>query len=399
MRGQDESMLRGILRGRFVSRWTTLLVMAVALLASPATASANVAVGISVSFGPPALPVYVQPPCPGMGYIWTPGYWAWDPDFGYFWVPGTWVLAPFPGALWTPGYWAYDDGFFWWHEGYWGPVVGYYGGIYYGFGYTGYGYYGGYWNGGRFYYNRAVNNVQTTNITTVYQKTVVNNTNVTRVSYSGGPGGVQAQPTTAQLAAVNQRRSGPVAEQTQQIRTAQSNPRLRASENKGRPEIAATPKPGQFSGGEVIRASRAGAPYRPPDLKAVRSNRSAPQAAPVESASPATRPAPKAAQPPRAEPRGRVERQAPEVERPAPSVERPAPAQEERPRMQRERVEPAPARPHPNAPRAPAERSQPEPRTERQPSLHAEQARPERQPRPQENRGHGNEHNPGKPHN
>ena len=60
-------------------------------------------VGISVSFGPPALPVYEQPLCPGDGYIWTPGYWAWDDDGGdYYWVPGTWILAPQVGFLWTP---------------------------------------------------------------------------------------------------------------------------------------------------------------------------------------------------------------------------------------------------------------------------------------------------------
>jgi hypothetical protein len=33
-------------------------------------------VRISVRFGPPALPVYEQPICPGDGYIGTPGYWA-----------------------------------------------------------------------------------------------------------------------------------------------------------------------------------------------------------------------------------------------------------------------------------------------------------------------------------
>ena len=45
-------------------------------------------VAISVSFGPPALPVYEQPLCPAEGYIWAPGYWAYDPDYGYYWVPG-----------------------------------------------------------------------------------------------------------------------------------------------------------------------------------------------------------------------------------------------------------------------------------------------------------------------
>src|SRR5579884_3207961 len=49
---------------------------------------------VSVRFGPPALPVYAQPVCPGPGYMWTPGYWAWSDDAGYYWVPGTWVVAP-----------------------------------------------------------------------------------------------------------------------------------------------------------------------------------------------------------------------------------------------------------------------------------------------------------------
>ena len=41
-------------------------------------ASAQVAVGIdfSVPIAPPELPVYVQPPIPGRGYLWTPGFWS-----------------------------------------------------------------------------------------------------------------------------------------------------------------------------------------------------------------------------------------------------------------------------------------------------------------------------------
>ena len=40
-------------------------------------------VDLSASYAPPALPVYDQPICPGDGYIWTPGYWAWGPG-GYY---------------------------------------------------------------------------------------------------------------------------------------------------------------------------------------------------------------------------------------------------------------------------------------------------------------------------
>ena len=45
-------------------------------LAGSMPASAQIAVGISVHVGPPALPVYAQPICPTEGYIWTPGFGA-----------------------------------------------------------------------------------------------------------------------------------------------------------------------------------------------------------------------------------------------------------------------------------------------------------------------------------
>jgi len=93
------------------------LLLAVMMLALAVKSSAGVF--LSVVIAPPALPVYEQPFCPGDGYIWTPGYWAYGDD-GYFWVPGTWVLAPAPGLLWTPGYWGWGDGVFIFHEGYWG---------------------------------------------------------------------------------------------------------------------------------------------------------------------------------------------------------------------------------------------------------------------------------------
>ena len=82
--------------------------------------------------------------CPGPGYLWTPGYWAWNDGGGYYWVPGTWVVGPV-GMLWTPGYWGFAGGFYGWHGGYWGPHVGFYGGINYGFGYGGVGFGGGEW--------------------------------------------------------------------------------------------------------------------------------------------------------------------------------------------------------------------------------------------------------------
>src|SRR6516225_10107372 len=77
-------------------------------------AQVGLAVGVSVRIAPPALPVYEQPLCPGEGYIWTPGYWAYGDD-GYYWVPGVWVSPPRVGLLWTPGYWGWNEGVYVFH--------------------------------------------------------------------------------------------------------------------------------------------------------------------------------------------------------------------------------------------------------------------------------------------
>jgi hypothetical protein len=87
---------------------------------------------------------------------------------------------------WTPGYWGWGGNRHVFYDGYWGPRVGFYGGINYGYGYFGHGYQGGRWNRGRFFYNRSVNNVNVTNIHNVYNPTVINKTTVNRVSYNGG---------------------------------------------------------------------------------------------------------------------------------------------------------------------------------------------------------------------
>ena len=52
------------------------LLLALLVFLAPAASRAQVSVGVSVHVGPPALPVYEQPPCPVEGYLWTPGYWA-----------------------------------------------------------------------------------------------------------------------------------------------------------------------------------------------------------------------------------------------------------------------------------------------------------------------------------
>ncbi|HXY97130.1 MAG TPA: hypothetical protein VEH00_09175 [Steroidobacteraceae bacterium] len=232
------------------------LIAALLLAVLPVVSQAGIFV--SVTIAPPVLPVYVQPPIPGPGYIWAPGYWAWDGS--YYWVPGTWVLAPV-GLLWTPGYWGWSGGVYLWHAGYWGPHVGFYGGVNYGFGYGGVGFAGGEWRGGQLYYNRSVTNVTTTNISNVYNRTVVNNGPVSHVSFNGGAGGIVAQPNAAEMAAGREHHEGPIQAQAEHQNMAAHNNQMRASFNGGHPAIAATAHAGVFTGAGVVAAHGAAAAH------------------------------------------------------------------------------------------------------------------------------------------
>lgn len=368
---------------------TTLLVaglMATPMLALPprAQAAVNIDIGISVGVPPPVLPVYAQPIAPGPGYIWTPGYWAWDPNFNdYYWVPGTWVMPPQIGLLWTPGWWGWSDGYYRWHAGYWGPRVGFYGGVNYGYGYFGNGYVGGEWRGNQFYYNRAVSNINVTNIRNVYvNKTVINNVTVNRVSYNGGRGGLTAQPTAAQRSYASQRRFQPTAVQTQQREQAMRDPAQRFKSNKGHPAVFATQHAGRFQGPhavtkpEAAHARMVAAPQRAQNAAAAnRNNHGVVEA-------PRNREAPN---------RGRPTVQAPSREHGA----------VEAPTHNRGMVQ----APHERAqPAAPREQPRPQPfRNERaQPMPPREQPRPQQAPRnertaaPRE-RGHAPAHRPPPP--
>ena len=208
---------------------------------------------------PPPLPDYEQPPCPEPGYLWTPGYWGYGGQ-GYFWVPGTWVMPPQVGVLWTPGYWGWGGGAFLFHAGYWGPHVGFYGGVNYGGGYTGEGFEGGRWERDRFRYNTAVNNINTTIIHNTYNQTVVNNITVNKVSYNGGAGGIAAAPSNRDQLAARERHVPPPMMQMRHINEAGQNPELQARFNQGRPPIAATPRPAAFTAPNIVRARGATIP-------------------------------------------------------------------------------------------------------------------------------------------
>jgi hypothetical protein len=212
--------------------------LSVLALAFPVASRAGVSVGISVGVAPPAIPVYEQPPCPQVGYLWTPGYWAWSADVGdYYWVPGAWIAPPSFGMLWTPGYWGFSDGAYLWHAGYWGPHVGFYGGINYGFGYFGSGFEGGRWRGHEFLYNRAAANVRNISGSHVYNHTVVNNFGSNHAGYNG-PRGVEARPSHQDMLAARDAHRGITGPQRAMMDSARHVPGAMAGQNHGHPETA-----------------------------------------------------------------------------------------------------------------------------------------------------------------
>jgi hypothetical protein len=232
------------LRGRSVR--TLLLALGTLCLSAAAFGQ----VGVAITIAPPELPVYDQPVCPGDGYIWTPGYWAWG-DGDYYWVSGFWVLPPEVGFLWTPGYWGWGNGGFFFNEGFWGLSVGFYGGINYGFGYFGHGYEGGRWDNGHFFYNTAVNHVDVNVIHNVYNTRVSAPTGG-RVSYNGGQGGIEARPTPQEEAAAHERHAPPVGAQTEHVQAAHNDPQQRFSANHGAPPAAAGRAEDRAGGGNAV---------------------------------------------------------------------------------------------------------------------------------------------------
>ena len=228
----------------------------------PAVYVAPATVELQVREAPPPLPDYDQPACPEDGYLWTPGYWAWSGG-GYYWVPGTWVQPPRVGVLWTPGYWGFVGGVYAFHAGYWGPHVGFYGGVNYGFGYVGSGFAGGVWAGNSFSYNRAVTNINVTVVHNTYNTTVINNVTVNKVSYNGGAGGVAATPTPQERQAAQEPHVPPTPMQQQHVQQAAKNPALFAHANGGHPAIAATPRATVFNAPGVVGARGAPATLHP----------------------------------------------------------------------------------------------------------------------------------------
>jgi hypothetical protein len=314
---------------------------------------------------PPPLPDYEQPPAPGDGYLWTPGYWGYSSD-GYYWVPGAWVQAPYQGALWTPGYWGYSHNRYGFYRGYWGPHIGFYGGVNYGFGYVGFGYSGGYWGGGHFNYNRAVNNVNISVVHAVYDHPVMRNTSGSvRVSFNGGQGGLQVRARPAELAARRETHSAPMSAQVQIEHVASTNRAQFVHGAGGHPASLAVSRP--LAADRNVRVPPAMPehnPAQPPVRSGEPIRQAAPQATPQRQSVPERTVAGPQQQRQVAPP--------PQQHQAAPQQQRQAPPQQQRqaaPPQQQRQAAPPPQRQAPPAPHQAA--PQPQRQAAPQPQHHA----------------------------
>jgi len=118
--------------------------------------------------------------------------------------------------------------------------------------------------------------VDTVHITNVYVNRTVIVNNDSHVAFNGGEGGVAARPTAQEETYARETHTAPVAAQVQQEHAASQNKALFASENHGAPAVAATAKPGEFSGRNVVAAKAAGAPYHAPAMSPKEARASAP---------------------------------------------------------------------------------------------------------------------------
>jgi hypothetical protein len=99
---------------------TALILAAAAAAPLPSLAASNVS--LYVGTAPPA-PMYERIPAPRHGYVWAPGYWAWN-GHRHAWTSGYWV-AERPGYVYNAPAWYQNDGGWYMQPARWTSYGGY----------------------------------------------------------------------------------------------------------------------------------------------------------------------------------------------------------------------------------------------------------------------------------
>jgi hypothetical protein len=73
---------------------------------------------METTVAPPPPQVETQPPSPGAGQVWVPGFWSWN-GARHLWNPGHWTAPPQVGMTWEPPKWENRNGKWGMEEGRW----------------------------------------------------------------------------------------------------------------------------------------------------------------------------------------------------------------------------------------------------------------------------------------
>ena len=93
------------------SLWLSML-----LAASAAAVPALAQVQFNITVGPPA-PQYEVVPVLAPGYVWAPGYWAWNGE-RHIWIHGRGIFQR-PGYRWQPDVWEQRNNTYYRNPGRW----------------------------------------------------------------------------------------------------------------------------------------------------------------------------------------------------------------------------------------------------------------------------------------
>ena len=103
--------------GQFCRTTAQVLALTGALMVT-SSACASPRGRVYVRVAPPVPVVEARIIAPGPGYIWAPGYYAWN-GVAYAWMPGRWVRPPRPRAVWVPAHWVRERRGWYFEEGHW----------------------------------------------------------------------------------------------------------------------------------------------------------------------------------------------------------------------------------------------------------------------------------------
>jgi hypothetical protein len=103
------------------SRLTLVALAAIGAAAYAPLPSMAQNVELYIGSAPPA-PLYERAPAVRRGYVWSPGYWAWQ-GHRHYWVPGSYIVER-PGYVYAPPAWQERGGRWVMQQGYWSPRGG-----------------------------------------------------------------------------------------------------------------------------------------------------------------------------------------------------------------------------------------------------------------------------------